>query len=55
LVSGDSETVHTAGISVRGKTKSEADIVVDDFEDYVVAWPGEIPPEAIAEQKQRDG
>ena len=43
--------MHAAGISVRGRTLSEADIVVDDFEDYVVAWPGEIP--ASAEEPAR--
>jgi len=39
LVSGDTETVHQAGISARGRTVSEADVDVDDFEDYVVDWP----------------
>ncbi|HCL66378.1 MAG TPA: YcgN family cysteine cluster protein [Rhizobium sp.] len=39
LVSGDPETVHTAGISVRGRTVSEDDVPVEDFEDYVVEWP----------------
>jgi uncharacterized cysteine cluster protein YcgN (CxxCxxCC family) len=43
LVSGDPETVHAAGISVRGKTQNEGDVVVEDYEDYVVSWPGEIP------------
>ena len=28
-----------AGISARGRTVSEADVDVDDFEDYVVDWP----------------
>jgi uncharacterized protein len=41
LVSGDPQTVDTAGISVRGRTKSEADVGVVDLEDHVVDWPGE--------------
>ncbi|UXS03005.1 YcgN family cysteine cluster protein [Agrobacterium tumefaciens] len=39
LISGDTETVHQAGISARGRTVSETDVDVDDFEDYVVDWP----------------
>ena len=39
LVSGDPETVHLAGISARGRTISEAEVDVDDFEDYLVDWP----------------
>ena len=39
LVSGDPETVHIAGISARGRTVSEDEVDVDDFEDYVVEWP----------------
>lgn len=39
LVSGDPETVHRAGISVRGRTVEEEGIDVEDYEDYVVDWP----------------
>ncbi|MGI9402762.1 MAG: YcgN family cysteine cluster protein [Rhizobiaceae bacterium] len=41
LVSGDPETVHAAGISVRGRTISETDIQVEDYENHLVAWPAE--------------
>jgi uncharacterized protein len=37
LVSGDPETVHAAGISVRGRVVSERD--TDDLENRVVGWP----------------
>lgn len=36
LVSGDSKSVHKAGISVRGKVVSARDIEEDDLPDYVV-------------------
>ncbi|WP_416796551.1 YcgN family cysteine cluster protein [Ciceribacter azotifigens] len=39
LVSGDRETVHQAGVSVRGRTVSEEIVPVEDFEDYIVDWP----------------
>ena len=39
LVSGDPETVHAAGISARGRTISEDDVDIDDFEDYLADWP----------------
>ena len=55
LVSGDPETVHAAGISVRGKTESEAEVTVDDFEDYIVAWPGEIPKTALKPPAKKAG
>ncbi|MFQ5533823.1 MAG: YcgN family cysteine cluster protein [Sphingomonadales bacterium] len=37
LVCGDTERVHTAGISVRGRVISET--VAGDLEDYIVHWP----------------
>jgi len=43
LVSGDPETVHAAGISVRGKCRSEDGIAIEDYEAFVVDWPGENP------------
>lgn len=39
LVSGDAETVHLAGISVRHRVISEEEIDEDDLEDYETHWP----------------
>jgi len=36
LVSGDPESVHRAGISVRGQTLGEFEIPEDDWEDYII-------------------
>jgi len=38
LVSGDPDSVHTAGISVRGRVVHEESVDIDDLEDYVVRW-----------------
>lgn len=46
LVSGDAETVHQAGVSVRGRTVTEASVPVEEFEAHVVAWPNEVPASA---------
>jgi len=38
LVSGDPETVHTAGISVRGRTVDEQCVRPDQLEEHIVFW-----------------
>ena len=41
LISGDPNTVHEAGVSVRGRVwGSENDIDDADLEDHIVKWPG---------------
>lgn len=39
LISGDPETVHLAGISVRHRILSETEVDEDTLEDRVVDWP----------------
>jgi hypothetical protein len=41
LVSGDADTVHLAGVSVRGRTVPEEGLEPEDLEDYIVEWPFE--------------
>lgn len=49
LVSGDPDTVHAAGVSVRGRVSTSEDNVPDDeLEDYIVSWPGKVPKAARA-------
>ncbi|WP_444945676.1 YcgN family cysteine cluster protein [Microbulbifer sp. VTAC004] len=38
LISGDTESVHKAGISVRGRVVSEELVHPDDMEEHVVTW-----------------
>lgn len=38
LVSGDPESVHRAGISVRGRVTSETEVAEDDLPDRIVDW-----------------
>jgi uncharacterized cysteine cluster protein YcgN (CxxCxxCC family) len=38
LISGDPETVHEAGISVRGRTVSENTVSTEQQEDHIIGW-----------------
>jgi uncharacterized cysteine cluster protein YcgN (CxxCxxCC family) len=44
LVSGSRESVHEAGISVRGKVSNlEHEVEIDDYPSHIVSWPGDLP------------
>jgi uncharacterized protein len=47
LISGDPDTVHEAGVSVRGRVEgTEGEISVDDLQDHIVQWPAQLPKRA---------
>jgi uncharacterized protein len=47
LVSGDPETVHWAGISVRGRVRvNEDQVPQEQLEDHIVGWPLRVPKRA---------
>jgi uncharacterized protein len=47
LVSGDPDTVHSAGVSVRGRVAaSEDDVQDEELEDHIVRWPLNFPKTA---------
>jgi uncharacterized cysteine cluster protein YcgN (CxxCxxCC family) len=47
LVSGDPDTVHAAGVSIRGRLSAlEDDIGDEDFEKRIVQWPTRLPKRA---------
>ena len=48
LVSGDPDSVHDAGVSVRDRTVSEEDWPVEALEGRVVQWPGRVPRRSVA-------
>ena len=47
LVSGDPNTVHEAGVSVRGRVQGTENEIADaDLEDHIVQWPAQLPKRA---------
>jgi uncharacterized cysteine cluster protein YcgN (CxxCxxCC family) len=47
LVSGDPDTVHAAGVSIRGRLSGLEDDVGDEaYEDRIVQWPVRLPKRA---------
>lgn len=53
LVSGDPDTVHQAGVSVRGRAISERRAGM--LEHHIVEWPGEAPPSPRPEDGAASG
>ncbi len=47
LLSGDRESVHAAGVSVRGRVAASEEQVPDaELEKWIVSWPGRVPKAA---------
>jgi uncharacterized cysteine cluster protein YcgN (CxxCxxCC family) len=38
LISGDPESVHKAGMSVRGKVLAEGSVPEEDYEEHIIRW-----------------
>jgi uncharacterized cysteine cluster protein YcgN (CxxCxxCC family) len=54
LVSGDPDTVHAAGISVRGRVHLDEDQVAKEhLEDHIVGWPLRVPRSALKPPRRR--
>jgi uncharacterized cysteine cluster protein YcgN (CxxCxxCC family) len=52
LVSGDPDTVHIAGVSVRGRLSGTDDVISDpQLEDHIVRWPIRLPKRAREPRK----
>lgn len=47
LISGTMRTVEAVGVSVRGRTVSELEVGPGEWENHVVDWPDEAPPDAL--------
>ena len=52
LISGDPNTVHEAGVSVRGRVEgTETEIPDADLEDHIVQWPALLPKRARGKKR----
>ncbi|HWG04970.1 MAG TPA: YcgN family cysteine cluster protein [Beijerinckiaceae bacterium] len=52
LISGSQETVHEAGISVRGRIGAfEDEVPIEDYPEFIVQWPGR----AAKRARRKDG
>ncbi|MCP4183348.1 MAG: YcgN family cysteine cluster protein [Hyphomicrobiales bacterium] len=49
LISGRAESVHEAGVSVRGRAVPENNIKPEQLEDHIVDWPREIIMEIVGQ------
>ncbi|KRQ06207.1 YcgN family cysteine cluster protein [Bradyrhizobium manausense] len=55
LISGDPNTVHEAGVSVRGRVAGTEDEIPDtELEHYLVQWPGQVPKRARLKRRPKD-
>jgi len=52
LVSGDPDTVHAAGVSVRGRFISELTVSIDDLEDHLDPFGGRRPKAGLAPKRR---
>lgn len=56
LISGDADTVHAAGVSVRGRVGAcESQVPDEELENWIVRWPGLVPKKARARPKVSAG
>jgi uncharacterized cysteine cluster protein YcgN (CxxCxxCC family) len=54
LISGDPNTVHEAGVSVRGRVQgTENEIADEDLEDHIVQWPALLPKRAKLKKRPK--
>jgi uncharacterized cysteine cluster protein YcgN (CxxCxxCC family) len=54
LISGDPNTVHEAGVSVRGRVQgTENEIADEDLEDHIVQWPALLPKRARLKKRPK--
>ena len=54
LISGDPNTVHEAGVSVRGRVLGTEDEIADeDLEDHIVQWPALLPKRARLKKRPK--